>query len=311
MLIDSRGERRTVPAVVPAPAVRARELVTVGAATEPQRVVGRHAAYAPGASGGGFGTRVGGHVRDADGRVLPGAALTLIDLGGHQIDRACTRSDGSYTLAVPGAGSYMLIAAADGRQPHAATVVVGGEALAFDLTLSDGSGLAGVVRDAALNPVADAMVVVTDVRGEVVAATSTSPDGGFTCDDLLTGMYVVAVSAPGHRPNALTIQVTGQATTRCEIELRAGVRVGGEIRAGDRPVADARVTLVDPAGNVVATAQSDPDGAYVFDDLDPGPYTVIASGYPPVAAALHVGTAGEPAFGLTLGYPDDHRGEQE
>ncbi len=312
VLVDSRGERRVVPVpVVPVPVERSRELVTVGAVTEPVAAT----AYAPvTASGGGFGTRVGGHVHGADGGAVAGAALTLIDLGGHQIDRGGTRADGSYTLAVPGAGAYMLIAAADGHQPHAATVVVGGEALSFDLTLSGTPGLAGLVRDAATgSPIAGAMVVVTDVHGEVVASTETGPDGVFACDDLLTGMYVVAVSSRGHRPNALPVQVSGQATTRCEIELRTGVRVRGEIRAGagSQPLADARVTLVDLAGNIVAVAMTDPDGTYAFDDLDPGPYTVIASGYPPVAAALTVGTTGEETFGLTLGYPEDHRGEQE
>ena len=48
-----------------------------------------------------------------------------------------------------------------------------------------------------------------------------------------------------------------------------------------------------------------PDGAYSFEDLDPGPYTVIASGYPPVAAALTVGDSAPEAFGLTLSHPDD------
>ena len=34
-------------------------------------------------------------------------------------------------------------------------------------------------------------------------------------------------------------------------------------------------------------------------------YTLIASGYPPVAAALTVGDTAPEAFGLTLSHPDD------
>ncbi|MDQ1009776.1 hypothetical protein QFZ82_004261 [Streptomyces sp. V4I23] len=46
------------------------------------------------------------------------------------------------------------------------------------------------------------------------------------------------------------------------------------------------MTLVDAAGNVVATATTGDDGAYTFADLDAGEYTVVATGYPPVAGAL-------------------------
>jgi hypothetical protein len=81
----------------------------------------------------------------------------------------------------------------------------------------------------------------------------------------------------------------------------------GTVRAGtdNLLLADARVTLVDAAGNVVATATTGAEGEYAFEDLDPGPYTVIASGYPPVAATLTVGRTSPEAFGLTLSHPDE------
>ena len=53
-------------------------------------------------------------------------------------------------------------------------MVVGDEPLAFDILLSGTSGLAGTVRTAdGGSPVEGAMVVVTDVRGDVLA-TGTS-----------------------------------------------------------------------------------------------------------------------------------------
>jgi hypothetical protein len=48
------------------------------------------------------------------------------------------------------------------------------------------------------------------------------------------------------------------------------------------------VTLVDAAGNVVATTRTGLDGAYAFSDLDSGAYTIIATGCPPQAAAVTV-----------------------
>jgi EmrB/QacA subfamily drug resistance transporter len=275
----------------------------------------------PGSGGGGFGdggsgemgfgdarARVHGHVRGGDGIPVTAAALTLIDLGGRQIDRATTRTDGRYSLTAPDPGPYMLITAADGHQPQAATVVVGHEPLSYDVTLSGTSGLAGVVRSATTGErVRGAMVVVTDAHGEVVTSAETGADGEFAFDDLASGTFVVVVSAAGHRPGALPADVAGQGITRCEVELPAGARVHGTVRAGtdNLLLADARVTLVDAAGNVVATATTGPDGEYAFEDLDPGPYTVIASGYPPVAAALTIGETGPESFGLTLSHPDE------
>ncbi len=63
----------------------------------------------------------------------------------------------------------------------------------------------------------------------------------------------------------------------------SGAPCGPESARG--PLADARVTLIDAAGNVVATATTGEDGAYAFTDLDAGEYTVIATGYPPVAGS--------------------------
>jgi hypothetical protein len=48
------------------------------------------------------------------------------------------------------------------------------------------------------------------------------------------------------------------------------------------------VTLVDAAGNVVATTTTGSDGAYAFSALDRGQYTVIATGYPPRAEGVSV-----------------------
>ncbi|MEV5978928.1 MFS transporter [Streptomyces sp. NPDC052114] len=252
------------------------------------------------------GIPVRGFVRGAESAPVPRAAVTLISLGGRQLGRAVAQGDGSYAVDAPGAGSYVLIASADGFQPQASTVVVGEDALAYDILLSGTSGLSGLVRDADSKlPVAGAMVIVTDVRGDVLATGLSGEQGEFTFAELVPGTVTIAVNAAGHRPLALPVEVGGAGVTRVEVELRSGAQVLGTVRAGGAPLNDARVTLVDAAGNVVATATTGADGAYAFTDLDSGEYTVIATGYPPVATGLTVAGSGVDGHDIELAHPGE------
>ncbi|MGA5893927.1 MFS transporter [Streptomyces venetus] len=249
------------------------------------------------------GTPVRGRVLGAERAPVAGAAVTLISLGGKQLGRAVSRDDGSYGVDAPGAGSYVLIASSEGYQPQASTIVVAGEPLAYDVLLSGTSGLAGVVRCAdSGTPVAEAVVIVTDVRGEVLATGRTDVLGEFTVTDLVPGPVTLAVSSPKHRPLAQVVEVGGAGTTRVELELRPGAQVRGTVRGGGAPLSDARVTLVDAAGNVVATTRTGLDGAYAFSDLDTGAYTVIATGYPPQAAPVTVPGAGVDGHDIELAH---------
>lgn len=254
------------------------------------------------------GSAVRGVVRGTEGTSVPRAAVTLISLGGRQLGRAVALDDSGYALEAPGAGSYVLIAAADGFQPQASTVVIGDEPLAYDILLSGTSGLGGVVRAADTGqPIADAMVVVTDVRGDVLATGKSTDQGDFTFGELVPGHVTVAVNASGFRPLALPVEIRGQGVTRIEAVLQTGALVQGTVRAGAarRPLPDARVTLIDAAGNVVGSATTGDDGAYAFADLNAGEYTVIATGYPPVAGALSVRGRGVDAHDIELAHPGE------
>ncbi|GAA3198384.1 MFS transporter [Streptomyces virens] len=254
----------------------------------------------------GGGIPVHGFVRGADSAPVPQAAVTLISLAGRQLGRSVAQSDGSYAVDAPGTGSYVLIAAADGHQPQASTVVVNGEPVAYDILLSGTSGLSGTVRAVGSGlPVKDAMVIVTDVRGDLLATGTTGEAGEFTFAELVPGAVTVAVNAAGYRPRALPVEVGGTGVTRVEVELETGAQVQGVVRAPHGPLADARVTLVDAAGNVVGTATTGADGAYAFTDLDGGEYTVIATGYPPVATALTVTGGGVDDHDIALAHPGE------
>ncbi|GAA3011346.1 MFS transporter [Streptomyces fulvorobeus] len=254
------------------------------------------------------GTAVRGVVRGAEGVPVARAAVTLISPAGRQLGRSVAQADGGYVLDAPGAGSYVLIASADGFQPQASTVVVGDGPVAYDVLLVGTSGLTGTVRAEETGaPVEGAMVVVTDVRGDVLATGRSGEAGEFTFGELVPGAVTVALNAAGFRPMALPVEVGGQGVTRVEAALRAGALVRGVVRAGSArtPLDDARVTLIDAAGNVVATARTGEDGAYAFTDLDAGEYSVIATGYPPVAGSLTVAGHGVDGHDIELAHPGE------
>jgi EmrB/QacA subfamily drug resistance transporter len=298
VLINGKGNRRQAQARSP----QTRE--------HPAHANGRTAqASAPVPSvGTSIGGLIRGLIRGGGGAPLPGAIVTVVELGGRQLGRVITKDDGSYEVGVPGADSYVLIVAADGHQPQAATVTVGDDPLFYELALSGTSGLAGVVRSAATGaPLAAARILVTDLRGEVVASAETDRNGRFSIQDLVSGTVTVVASADGHRPSAVPVEVSGQGTTQCDVELRAGGRVKGTVRAGteNRPLGDARVALVNAAGDTVAVTTTGSDGEYAFADLVEGEYTVTASAYPPATTTMTLDGADQAMIDLTLGHPDE------
>ncbi|MER5253522.1 MULTISPECIES: MFS transporter [unclassified Streptomyces] len=251
------------------------------------------------------GVPVCGTVQHPDGTVVPRAALTLIDVGGRQIGRGASGDDGRYALSTPGTGSFVLIAAAGGHQPQAVTVTVGERPVELDVVLGGAGRLAGSVLTADGTPVRDAAVTLTDVRGEVVATTRSGREGGYVITELVAGEYTLAASAPAFRPAALPVSVQASRETRQDVELAGGAVLRGTVRAsGGRPVEDARVTLLDAAGNVVDTLTTGQDGTFRFIDLSSGEYTVIAAGYPPVATVLQVAGGGRTERDLQLGHED-------
>ncbi|KAB2589252.1 MFS transporter [Streptomyces arboris] len=275
------------------------------AATEPSPIPAARTNSPQPATGHLSGVPVRGSVQHPDGTKVARAALTLIDVQGRQVGRGASGEDGRYALSVPGAGGYVLIAAAGGHQPQAVSVTVGDRPVELDVVLGGAGRLAGSVLTADGVPVRDAAVTLTDVRGEVVASTRSGREGGYVITELVAGEYTLAASAPAYRPAALPVSVQAARETRQDIELAGGAVLRGVVRAtGGRPVEDARVTLLDAAGNVVDTLTTGPDGSFRFVDLSSGEYTVIAAGYPPVATVLQVAGGGRTERDLQLGHED-------
>ncbi|HVT71067.1 MAG TPA: MFS transporter [Trebonia sp.] len=247
-----------------------------------------------------------GYVRHGEGVPLPGATVTLVDPSGRQAGIGRSGPDGRYRVPVPGRGAYTVIAMAASYEPFASAVRVAEQPAEVDMLLSGASRLSGVVRAAGTGaPLAGVTVTLADGNGEVVGTAVTGPDGSYSVAGLVAGQYTVAVSAPSFQPVALPAFIGDGQPAVVDAELRTGARVEGtaRTRAGDA-VPDARVTLLDPEGNVAGVATTGADGSYSFENLPEGEYTVIASGYPPAASRLKVAGSDPHGHDVELGHPE-------
>ncbi|MFF0199189.1 MMPL family transporter [Streptomyces sp. NPDC005017] len=83
---------------------------------------------------GGPSSVVHGFIRTPDGEPVV-ASVTLHTRGGRQLDRVTSLADGSYVVAVPGPGTYLLSASAGGHGARARQVAVGDGPLVYDVEL--------------------------------------------------------------------------------------------------------------------------------------------------------------------------------
>ncbi|MET9023078.1 DHA2 family efflux MFS transporter permease subunit [Actinopolymorpha sp. NPDC004070] len=253
------------------------------------------------------GHRIGGKVLRPDGSPISGAALTLINLDGHQVARTLTDQSGAYAVPVLAAGTYVLIASAGVYQPRASTITTTGGPVTADLVLSGSTRLYGTVSVGGTGaPVPDATVTLTDESGEVVTSRLTGADGGYALEGLGGGHFTLVVSAANYRPIATGVTVPQGGEERLDLQLEGGGRLTGVARSGryGHPVREALITFVDASGAVLTTTVTDADGVYTLEDLPAGDYTVIASGYPPVASSVRVDPGADGTHDVELSYPD-------
>jgi putative drug exporter of the RND superfamily len=91
---------------------------------------------ATGSEGGGPASVIHGFIRTADGEPVGDADVTLLTRGGRRLDRVTSLADGSYIVAVPAPGTYLLAATSPAHTSRARQVDVGEGPLVYDVELA-------------------------------------------------------------------------------------------------------------------------------------------------------------------------------
>nr|WP_308012130.1 MMPL family transporter [Streptomyces acidipaludis] len=175
--------------------------VTAGVAAGAAAGAGTGSGGAPDAGG----PAVRGRVTGSASLPIPRAELTLIASDGRQVGRARAAEDGTFLLPTPGAGSYVLVANADGHHPQTASVMTTDRTVDCDVRLSGTGSLTGTVRRADGSPVEDARVVLKDADGHEVAAVHTGKDGAYSFANLYPGRYTLLTM--GYPPFPATVRL--------------------------------------------------------------------------------------------------------
>ncbi|HEX8500725.1 MAG TPA: carboxypeptidase regulatory-like domain-containing protein [Pyrinomonadaceae bacterium] len=223
---------------------------------------------------------------NVSGRVTAGGAAlsgVTVALSGSQVATATTGADGAYSFSVPAEGDYTVTPSKRhyGFTPPSASFKPLDASKTADFAAAlDRHTIRGRLTDSNNNPAAG---VAFALSGSQTAAATTNANGEFSFPDLPAGgTYTVTPSsaALAFTPAAQTFNDLGADAFAAFVAALARYRVTGRLTEKGAPFAGATVELAGthPAtGQTAASVTTGADGAYSFEVLAGGDYTVTPS----------------------------------
>lgn len=181
---------------------------------------------------------VRGQVLSLDGTPIRNAVVTVLTPEGVTVDWGQGDTEGRFAVAIPRAGEFLVITAAEGWQPRSRIMELDDTAPLPPIVLRQRYRLSGAVTDAENHPLADALVVLTHHTGEVVATGRTDHDGSYSFPRPVNGRYVLTAAARdgsmGARPVAVW-EATRDVDVVVGTPLSAGAPSGPGAAVGNDP----------------------------------------------------------------------------
>ena len=156
---------------------------------------------------------VQGRVLTADRRPVTPAVVTVLQTGGEPVDWSRVDSDGNYSVALPGAGKYLMVANAAGWAPMAEVFDFDGRTLQQNFHLEDRLELAGTAT-AGGTALPDAVVTLLQASGEHMATVRTDSEGRYSLPLPMAGRYIVTLLHPAtHQAMARKLAVDNRSVS--------------------------------------------------------------------------------------------------
>lgn len=156
---------------------------------------------------------VQGRVLAPDHRPVTPAVVTVLQTAGEPVDWSRVDTEGNYSVALPGAGKYLIVTNAAGWAPTADVFDFDGRTLHQDFLLRDRLEIGGLVT-AGSAAVAGAVVTLLEASGGYVDTTASDDDGAYAFPLPAAGRYVVTMVNPAtHQATARKLAVDNRSVT--------------------------------------------------------------------------------------------------
>lgn len=138
---------------------------------------------------------VRGRVLAPDRSPLTPAVVTVLHIGGEPVDWSRVNSEGNYSVALPGAGKYLMVANTAGWTPMAEVFEFDGRSLEHNFQLRNRLMISGTAS-AGRHAIAGAVITLLEAGGGYIATTRTDEDGTYAFPLPPAGRYVVTMLHP-------------------------------------------------------------------------------------------------------------------
>ncbi|MFT3880914.1 MAG: carboxypeptidase-like regulatory domain-containing protein [Gemmatales bacterium] len=229
------------------------------------------------------GVRVSGYVTSFDGFALNNAVVRL--QSGVQTFKTRTDSTGAYLLEGIPAGTYRIIASANGYADYYSTsIAIGTNGLVRNIAMTTEAIISGHVVFNGGTPASGSLsVLVTSLNGLTGFSTSASVlNNQYTINALPAGSYRIKFSFPGY--NDVFVQnvnvVAGQVLVLPDVTMVSTASLRGTVTStvAASPAANATVAIYDGNNQLLSSMQTDANGNFGLDKVAPGDYRLQVVG---------------------------------